>query len=477
MSRILVIDDDQGVCYTLSVIVRREGHEVSCVHNTKEGLEKANSGSFDVVFLDVMMPDGSGLDILPQIVQTHSQPEVIIITGLGNPDGAELALRRGAWDYLQKPISPQEIRLLLVRTLQYRNLRKNQKLSSLLNREGIIGDSQQIKRCLDFVTQAAQSDINVLIGGETGTGKEHFAYAIHNNSPRRNKSFIIVDCAALPENLVESVLFGYEKGAFTGADRSREGLIQQADGGTLFLDEVGELRLSIQGAFLRVLQEHRFRPVGAKNEVDSDFRLIVATNRNLDEMVRSGTFRQDLLHRIQALAIDLPPLKERKSDINELAKYFMTKYCNRHKKAAKDFSTEFTEILAAYDWPGNVRELENSMYFILTTAEDDPILFPKHLPINIRVTVTRDSVKKEESSLPGPNMIHDSSPDLMKYKDHREKTLSEEEKKYLQNLMSLTRWNIKEACKISGLSQSRLYALLKKQGITSSSFFIPNKFL
>lgn len=469
MSRILIIDDDEGVCYTLTAIISGEGHEVLYAHNTKDGLEKIHSESFDVVFLDVMMPDGSGLDILPKILETPSEPEVIIITALGNPEGAELALKRGAWDYLQKPFSPQEIQLLLIRTLQYREVRKKKRPSTLLNREGIIGNSPPIKRSLDLVAQAAQSDINVLISGDTGTGKELFAFAIHNNSPRKNQDFVIVDCAALPETLVESVLFGYERGAFTGADRSQEGLIKQADGGTLFLDEVGELRLSIQGAFLRVLQEHRFRPVGAKNEVRSDFRLIAATNRNLEQMVQKGTFRRDLMHRLRSLVIEIAPLRERKNDIRELVMYFMNRFCDRHKKATKGFSPEFIEVLAAYDWPGNVRELENSMNTILATAGDDPTLFPKHLPIHIRVKVTRDAVNKEESFLPGPVVVAGSSPVLLKYKDHRERILSNGEKQYLQDLMAITRWNLKEACKISGLSQSRLYALLKKQGITSSS--------
>jgi two-component system NtrC family response regulator len=476
MARILIIDDDEGICYLLSSLVEREGHEVSCAHNLKDGLEEAIPGSFDVVFLDVMMPDGSGLKLLPEILKTASRPEVIIITALGDPEGAELALRNGAWDYLQKPFSHQEIKLLLMRALQYRQARTKKKPVLLLNREGIIGNSPPIRGCLDLVGQAAQSDTSVLITGESGTGKELFAYAIHENSPRHDKNFIVVDCAALPENLVESVLFGHERGAFTGADRPHEGLIRQADGGTLFLDEVGELRLSIQKTFLRVLQEHRFRPVGGKKEIGSDFRLIAATNRNLDQMVQAGKFRQDLFHRIQSMVIGLPPLRERRSDFRELAMYFMNRFCDRHKIANRGFAPEFIEVLAAYDWPGNVRELENSMYSLLTTAGDDPTLFPKHLPIHIRVKVTQDSVKKEEQPLPQTRGYKGPSQAFSNYRDYREKALAAAEKNYLKDLMSLSRGNVKEAGWLSGLSQSRVYALLKKYGISSTSLTAADSF-
>ncbi len=469
MPRILIIDDDEGICYLLSTIVTREGHEARSAYNLKKGLEEAVSGSFDVVFLDVMMPDGSGLTILPEILKTVSQPEVIIITALGDPEGAELALRNGAWDYLQKPFYQQEIKLLLLRALQYREARTKKKPVLLLNREGIIGNSPQIRGCLDLVGQGAQSDTGVLITGESGTGKELFAYAIHKNSPRHEQNFIVVDCAALPENLVESVLFGHEKGAFTGADRPHEGLIRQADGGTLFLDEVGELRSSIQKTFLRVLQEHRFRPVGGKTEIGSDFRLIAATNRHLDQMVQAGEFRRDLFHRLQSMVISLPPLRERKSDFRELAMYFMNRFCDRHKIPNRGFSPEFIDVLAAYDWPGNVRELENCMNSVLTTAGDDPTLFPKHLPIHIRVKVTQDSVKKEEQTLPQPEKDKIPSQAFSNYKDYKEKAWAAAEKNYLRDLMSLSQGNVKEACRLSGLSQSRLYALLKKYGFSSTS--------
>jgi len=266
MARILIIDDDIEVCTLLSMTIERMHHEASYALTLKAGLNENRKNQFDVVFLDVNLPDGNGLEALPRIKESPSSPEVIIITGKGDPDGAELAVKSGAWDYLQKSSSLKELNLQLRRVLRYREEKLN-KQQHLLNRDEIVGSSPLITQCLELVSRAAGSDVNVLITGETGTGKELFAHAIHKNSSRKDKNFVIVDCATLPETLVESILFGHEKGAYTGADRTRPGLISQADGGTLFLDEIGELRLPTQTAFLRVLQERRYRPVGAKAEV------------------------------------------------------------------------------------------------------------------------------------------------------------------------------------------------------------------
>ncbi len=271
----------------------------------REGLEKVSTGVFDVVFLDVWLPDGNGLEALPQIQQTSYQPEVFIVTGLGDADGAELAINSGAWAYIQKPLSMKNISLQLERALQFREEKTQAKSPVLLRREGIIGNSKAIERCLSKVAYVARRDTNVLVTGETGTGKELFAKAIHDNSLRVRKKFVVVDCASLQKTLVGSMLFGHEKGAFTGAENSREGLIKQADGGTLVLDEIGELPLSVQTEFLRGLQEHRFRPLGSDKEIKSDFRLISTTNRNLKAMVKSRRFRQDLYFRLQTVSIEL----------------------------------------------------------------------------------------------------------------------------------------------------------------------------
>ncbi len=466
MADILIIDDDRSICKALEGVVRRMGHEAAYAVTLKEGLGMLSSDLYDVVFLDVRLPDGNGLDALPEIRKTSISPEVIIITGEGDPDGAELAIKCGAWDYIEKPFSIETMSLPLMRALQYQEEKRIKKPSLAIKREHILGDSQKIKHCFDLLAQAAQSDASVLITGETGTGKELFANAIHENSFRCSHNFVVVDCAALPKTLVESVLFGHEKGAFTGAVRTSEGLVKQADGGTLFLDEVGELPMSIQRSFLRVLQERRFRPVGGRREIESDFRLITATHRDLDQLVQYGKFRQDLLFRIRSIVIELPPLRERAKDIKQLAMYFMTKFCDRHEIATKGFSPEFNEALAVYAWPGNVRELDSCLKSILTTAGDAPTFYPKHLPTYIRAKMARESVGKKDKSTREQEKRDSSDGTLEKFKDFRAMTLEEAEKAYLRNLMPLTQWNIPAACQMSGLSRPRLYALLKKREIT-----------
>ena len=466
MSKILIIDDDEKMTSTLAAILKREGHETGFAHNLKKGLKEAISRPFDVIFLDVMMPDGNGLDLLPELRETPSRPEVIIITAAGSPDGAEIAVKNGAWDYLQKPFSIEEIKLQLLRALQYRKEKTARKLPVALKQEGIIGSSLKMKACLDLLAQAANSMANVMITGETGTGKELFARAIHENSPRSNKNIVVVDCTSLPDTLVESVLFGHEKGSFTGADNAMDGLIKQADGGTLFLDEVGELPLSIQKSFLRVLQEHRFRPVGGKREVQSDFRLVSATNRNLDEMVRRGQFRKDLLFRLQSFGIELPPLREHTEDINELTMYYMTKICNRYEMEAKGFSPEFFQTLAGYDWPGNVRELVNTLEKAIVSARHEPILFPIHLPDKIRIRIARDSVTVNNQVNESSKRAQALNRTLPTLKEFRSAANAQAEKQYLQELSSLAGNDIQEACRISGIGRSRLYGLLRKHKIS-----------
>ena len=294
------------MCRALTRKVESMGHETGCAYTLKEGIKKAQSGFFDVIFLDVRMPDGSGLDMITPMRMSSSSPEIIIITGAGDPDGAELAIKNGAWDYIEKTSSINLMVLPMVRALQYREAAKIKNPMPTIKTHNIVGGSPCMKALLVQVAQASQTEANVLITGNTGTGKELLAWAIHKNSARVNANFVVVDCAALSETLVESMLFGYEKGAYTSADRAREGLIKQADGGTLFLDEIGELPFTVQKAFLRVLQESKFRPLGGKQEIESNFRLISATNRRLDEMAAKGHFLNDLLFRLQALPLKSP---------------------------------------------------------------------------------------------------------------------------------------------------------------------------
>ena len=461
MAKILIIDDDVVMTELLSHGVRERGHDIVCAHTIQTGLSAAQSGDFAVVFLDVRLPDGNGLDILPEIRKVRSSPEVIIMTGAGDPDGAELAIKSGAWDYLEKPASITMMILPLVRALQYRDIRLAQKPLAALKRQGIVGSSPFIAACLDKVAHAAGYDASVLITGETGTGKELFAWAIHENSARADKNFVVVDCATLSDTLVESVLFGYRKGAFTGADRSREGLIKQADGGTLFLDEVGELPLAVQKAFLRVLQERRFRPLGSKEELSSDFRLVAATNRDLDAMVREGQFRSDLLYRIRAFTIELPPLREYPEDIPALVTYHVGRLAERHGENIRGLSPDFLEALKAYDWPGNVRELVNALERVLAAAGNGATLFPKDLPPHIRVKMARSAIVNKSAPAKG-----DPPPagvkELPKLQDLRDEAIARVEQQYLHDLRAVSGDNIKKACAVSGLSRSRLYELMKK---------------
>jgi len=470
MANILIIDDDQLICTTLSNVVSDRGHTSTCAFTLKEGLEIATARSFDVVFLDVRLPDGSGLDIIKNIRETPSSPEVIIITGFSDVDGAELAIIHGAWDYLEKSASTDEILLPLERALQYRTERQSKARPTALKLEGIVGSSSQMRRCLEFLAQAAASDANVLVAGETGTGKELFSWAIHHNSLRSEKNFVVVDCASLPETIVESVLFGHERGAFTGADKSKIGLITQADGGTLFLDEIGELPPSIQASFLRVLQERRLRPVGSIKEVTSDFRLIAASNKNLDEMTQQGRFRKDLLFRLRTLTISLPPLRERPEDIKELISFYLSKLSKRYGKGMKGLSPEFLDTLLDYDWPGNVRELFNALERATAAAGESPTLFPAYLPEEIRIKVKRDQV--EEAGAADKNFIITPPSSVRPSKtlqEHREDAIAVAEQRYLKELMAHTQGNIRKACEVAGLSRSRLYGLLKKYGIFSHS--------
>lgn len=463
MADILIIDDDKMLCQMLGRKVGYLGHRFAAAHLLADGIRLAAKGNFDLVFLDVRLPDGDGLKALPRIKSFPSNPEIIIITGEGDPDGAEVAVKTGAWDYVEKPFSTREITLQLTQALKYREEKRSQKSAVLIRHESIVGNSPNFDTCLELVAQSATSDANVLISGETGTGKELFARAIHENSSRAEGNFVVVDCAALPETLVESVLFGHAKGAFTGANEARSGLIREADGGTLFLDEVGELPTGMQKTFLRVLQEHRFRPIGGKEELSSNFRLIAATNRDLDKMCTDSRFRSDLLFRLRTVEINLPPLRDRSDDIEALTLHFISKICKRYGMGIKAFSPEFLEALQSYGWPGNIRELSNAIDGAICLAQNQPILYPTHLPTHVRVELARTSVKgaprQEASSWKSAPSGDLSFPSLKTLIDDTEKT-------YFQSLMAATGGDVVKMCEISGLSRSRLYVRLKHHGLS-----------
>ncbi|HPL63219.1 MAG TPA: sigma-54 dependent transcriptional regulator [Syntrophales bacterium] len=455
--RVLIVDDDKKICDLIKEEIGVPGRTIFCAHELEEGLRIAQNGAVDLVFLDIRMPDGNGLEYLRKFREAPGGPEVIIMTGSSEADSAETALNNGAWDYIQKPAPLSAFTLATARALEYRSARMSVAAPVVLKREKIIGESREIVSCLEMVARSAASDSAVLITGETGTGKELLAHAIHENSRRSGGKFVIVDCSALPENLIESTLFGHEKGSFTGADRAREGLFLNANGGTLFLDEIGELPPSVQRTFLRVLQERRFRPIGGKAEVCSDFRLIAATNRDLREMTKSGQFRSDLLFRITSLWIHLPPLRERKEDIKDITLYCLRNLAERYGTEVKGLSPEFFECLLSFDWPGNVRQLINTIDRAYVMAGREPVLFPQHLPVELRLDLLRKSlVERDESVSSGVDLY----PNLLEF---RKKMDSD----YLAGLMRKTGGDIDAACSISGLSRSHLYALLKSHKLTN----------
>lgn len=472
MGRILIIDDEPQMCGLLTHLCQDHGHLAESAHTLREGYRRAQQGAFDVVFLDVHMPDGVGLELLPRIREVSSRPEVIIITGMTSPDGAELAIKSGAWDYVEKGASLDAFALPMLRALDYRREKHAHRPAVVsLKRAGIIGSSPALSACMDQMAQAARSDLNVLLACETGTGKELFARAIHENSGRHGGPFVVVDCAALPESLAESVLFGHGQGAFTGANRARTGLVSVADGGTLFLDEIGELPIALQRTFLRVLQERRFRPVGTTREESSDFRLIAATNRKLGDAVATGVFREDLLFRLQGLVIELPPLRNRLTDIPDVASYHIRTICERYGISTKGHSPEFMGRLMAYDWPGNVRELVQSMEHAVAAAMDVATLFPHHLPTAIRVKLARAAFEPAPRApvVGDPSQQPGLPEKLPPMQDFRAASVDECERTYLEHLLTRHGGRIQEACKISGLSRSRLYGLLQKHGISRKS--------
>ncbi len=472
---ILIIDDEELIRESLSLRVERLGHQAGATATLNEGLEALGKEYFDLVFLDVNLPDGNGLDALATIKQSPSKPEVIIITAVGSSQGAAMAIQNGAWDYITKPFSKDEIVLHIERTIEYRIAKQQQAQPIAIDSASIIGQSGRIKDCINQVAQCSIRDANVLILGETGTGKELFATAIHDNSPTISGDYVVVDCAALPDALIESVLFGYVKGAFTGADKSSAGLVKKADGGTLFLDEVGELPLSMQKTFLRVLQEKKFRPVGSSKETTSNFRLISATNRDLGQMVEEGTFRKDLFHRLKTISITLPPLRERKEDIQPLAQHYISRLSRKHAIKTKALLADTLEILEAYEWPGNVRELVNALEKAILSEPELPILYPMFIPSEIRIDFANKKLyggksETSEDSIDPPifTSIHSSLSSLAplpELKLFREQAINEIESLYLKSVFQQTDGDIDRAITISGLSKSRMYSLIKKYNL------------
>ncbi len=469
MRSILVIDDDKELNDTIREVIVASGKlpvRVDGALFLKDGLKLASENSYDLIFLDIKMPDGNSFDHISYFKGLPDAPEIIIITGGDETDGALLAMKWGVWDYLEKPFRIEELILAMKRALDFRKEKNAISQNDPLRRNGIVGQSPLIREALSNVARISRSDAPVLIQGETGTGKELFAFAIHDNSARRNSPYIVVDCATLPETLVESILFGHVKGSFTGANSSSEGLIKGAHRGTLFLDEVGELTPALQKRLLRVIQEKRFRPIGQKEEVESDFRLVAATNRNLQEMVKRGEFREDLYFRIKSLQIELPPLRERKDDLRELAEYLLKKISARSESPPAILTFEFLECLRYYSWPGNIRELAQVLENAVSLTGPGGKLYPVFLPAEIRYQMTRFLAEKRKETAFEESEDAKGNDPFPDYKEFRNQTLKEAEYQYFHNLLEHTERDIGRACQISGLSRARLYEQLKKAGIT-----------
>ncbi|HSK10918.1 MAG TPA: sigma-54 dependent transcriptional regulator [Vicinamibacterales bacterium] len=366
MGRILIADDHDALRRGLSRALTEAGHEVDEAPNGNAAIERLHESYFDVVLSDLKMGGSDGLDVLRTTKSLHPSTSVILMTAFGSVNTAVEAMKSGAFDYVQKPFEIEEMEVKIEKALELRRMRNEldylrHTQNDIYEFDRIVGSSGALARVLGVVRKVAKSNTTVLIRGETGTGKELIAGAIHHNSLRAARNFVRVNCAALQENLLESELFGHEKGAFTSADKQRIGRFEQADGGSLFLDEVGDMSQSTQAKILRVLQEHEFERLGGTRTLKVDVRLIAATNRNLASMVASGLFREDLYYRLNVVSIDMPPLRERKDDIPALSSFFIRRFSAELKKKMEGIHPDGLKLLMRYNWPGNIRELENAL--------------------------------------------------------------------------------------------------------------------
>ena len=378
MGRILIADDHDALRRGLVRALQEAGHDVDEAPHGNAAIEKLHESYYDVVLSDLKMGGSDGIEVLKTTKALHPTTAVILMTAFGSVSTAVEAMKVGAFDYVQKPFEIEEMELKIEKALELRRLRHEldylrHTQQDIYNFDHIIGSSGALQRVLAIVRKVAKSNTTVLIRGETGTGKELIAGAIHHNSLRANRNFVKVNCAALQENLLESELFGHEKGAFTGADKQRIGRFEQADGGSLFLDEIGDMSPSTQAKILRVLQEHEFERLGGTRTLRVDVRLVAATNRDLPAMVAAGQFREDLYYRLNVVTVEMPPLRERKEDVQALATFFIKRFAGELKKKIDGLDHEATKLLMRYNWPGNIRELENAIERAMLLAERSQI--------------------------------------------------------------------------------------------------------
>ncbi len=442
-TKILIVDDELIVRESLKNWLEEDGYIVKAAEDATSALTLIGSEEFDIAFLDIKMPGIDGIELLKKIKDVYKTVDIVMMTAYASIDSAVNAMKIGAYDYLTKPFEPDYVNMLVKKIITKRNLeRENQtlkdNLKTALKHINLIGESDGIKKVLKQVEEVASSDVAVLIGGESGTGKELVARAIHFASPRRLEPLVIVSCGALPEGLVESELFGYERGAFTGAFYKKKGKFEMANQGTLFLDEIGELTAKMQVDLLRVLQEKEITRIGSNKTIQVDFRVISASNRDLSEMVKNKTFREDLYYRLNVYYIEIPPLRERKEDIPLLVEHFIKGLRRKTGKQIEGITAQALNLLTKYNWPGNVRELENVVERAFVTTHD--------------VQITTE----------GFEFLADNKLEKL---TNTKLSLASMEKEHIENILKSCNYNISTASKILEIDRTTLYNKIKKYGL------------
>jgi DNA-binding NtrC family response regulator len=441
--KILVVDDEEIVRQSLLAWFKEDGYEVDTAENADAALRLFEKGKYSLILLDIKMPGMSGMDLLVKLKEYDPDAIIILITAYASVSSAVKALKSGAYDYITKPIDPDELshiveKALYQKNLEVENVKLKESIEAIAKPDNLIGESHQMKEIYNLIHTVAQTDTTVLILGESGTGKELVAKAIHLNSKRKYFPLVTVNCGALPESLLESELFGHEKGAFTGAHYRRKGKFEMANGGTIFLDEIGTISNKVQVELLRVIETKQFTRVGGSETISSDFRVIAATNENLEQLVKEGRFREDLFYRLNVFNIQIPPLRERVDDIPLLADYFLKKYTTSMNKKITGISQEAMNFMLRYKWPGNVRELENAIERAVVICRTDKIQL-EDLPFKI-----------------SNNLL---------YNDLEDKSLSEVEKRHIALVLKENNWNISKSAEDLKIDRVTLYNKIKKYGL------------
>ena len=456
MNKILIVDDELNMRLVLQAMLKKEGYAVTTASNGMEALKILKADQMDIVVTDLKMPKLDGMGLLGEIIRDYPSIPVIIITAHGTIATAVDALKKGAFDYITKPFEQDELKQVIQKAVKTRRLDEDEALLNPddIDRYGIIGSSDRITEIFETIKRVAPTTTTILITGETGTGKELIARAIHRNSPRKNNPFIKINCAAIPESLMESELFGYEKGAFTGAATKKQGRFELAHKGTLFLDEVGELPKDMQVKLLQVIQEQEFERVGGLQTIKVDVRLITATNRNLFEDVKDGRFREDLYYRLNVIPAHLPPLRERKEDIPVLIGFFIEKFNKKLDRSVKYIDEKVTNLLIQYAWPGNIRELENLVERMILMARGDTIVFAD-LPSELKTAIESDST--------GLSGIRQKP-----FKDIMKNHMEDIEKQMIISVLEECGNNVTRAAKQLGLSRKGLQLKMMKYKLRRS---------